>query len=245
MRDQKKEYIAALEMADSGDLGPLVGMFVSAQRKTFVAALGIAGDVWQAAKIDQEIEAARSLLKHRRESLRLEWEKAKANAIVLQKFAATRVSEVAGKLTSTLATELPDSEFFGDSCDEGQQRSHYFHWQIVQSARTLGYFANTDIYRAWTRLVLKTEEGGNSQSEILVSFHGIGHEYRGVLAAMLCFYRRQQTGDGDREVGEVTPLCDDTFQVNYLESGDEALARFTGWFEAGLARGLQLWRSGL
>jgi fido (protein-threonine AMPylation protein) len=244
-RDQKHDYIAALEMADCGDLGPLIGLFVSAQRKTFVEALGIADDVLEAAKVDLEIEAARAQLAHRREALRLEWEKARTTAAALRSFATDRVSQVADQLTSKLAKELPDSEFFQNNCGPTEAKSHYFRWQIVQSARKLGYFANTETYRAWTRLVLRGEAEGDGQSEILLSIHGIGHEYRGVLAAVMCFYRRQQTGDGDREVGEVTPISDDVFQINYRESQDEALKRFEGWFEQGLAKGLQLWRSGL
>jgi len=240
----KTSYIAALEQADRGDLGPLVALFVSTQRRAFVSALGIAADVLQTAKVEQQIEAARHLLKHRKESLRHEWEKAKLLATNLQNSGVQRFNAIAAQLTAKLTDEIPSSSFFSDSAGDGQNKSHYFRRQIVQGARRLDYFANTDIYRAWVRLVLKVEEG-DSQSEILLSFHGIGHEYRGILAATLSFYRRQQTGEGDREVGEVTPLSDDIFQINYLESDKVTQERFKDWLEAGLGRGLQIWRASL
>ncbi len=53
-------------------------------------------------------------------------------------------SQVADQLTSKLAKELPDSEFFQNNCGPTEAKSHYFRWQIVQSARKLGYFANTE-----------------------------------------------------------------------------------------------------
>jgi hypothetical protein len=128
-----------------------------------------------------------------------------------------------------------DSEF------EGGQRGHYFRWQIIETAKHLDYFANSSVYRAWTRLILRAD----SQAEILISFHGTGHEFRGLLAVSASFFRREATEAGEREVADVTPLSSEIFQINYLEDPEAAAERFRYWLEEVLVKGLELWRAGL
>jgi hypothetical protein len=96
---------------------------------------------------------------------------------------------------------------------------------MIEAATRLGsYYANTAEYRAWTRLVLRTD----TQSEILVSFHGAGREYRGLLAVSVCFFGREVTEDGERQVAGLTPVCEEIFQVNYREERSVAESRFRG-----------------
>lgn len=59
----------------------------------------------------------------------------------------------------------------------GDDKAHWFRYQIVETAKALRYFANNGTYHAWVRLVLRT----TVRSEILVSLHGLGREYRGVI----------------------------------------------------------------
>ena len=73
------------------------------------------------------------------------------------------------------------------------------------------------VYHDWSRLILRTDD----QSEILVSFHGIGYEYRGVLAASVAFYKRVATEEGEREKTRTTNACDTVFQMNYVEDPNQ------------------------
>jgi hypothetical protein len=100
---------------------------------------------------------------------------------------------------------------------------------------------NTSEYRAWTRLVLRSE----TQAEILFAFHATGREYRGILGVAACFFRRELTEEGERQVTDLTPLADDIFQINYRETSVEAEVRFRQWVEGVLTRGLEIWRQGL
>lgn len=128
-----------------------------------------------------------------------------------------------------------------DSSLPQEKRSHYFRWQIIETAKALQYFVNTREYSAWTRIVLRTQ----TQSEILISFHGTGYEYRGILACSACYFQREETESGAREIVDLTPLSTEVFQINYLESEDEAKQRFIDWLEDILVKGLELWRSSL
>ena len=240
-RDDRERYIDALEKADAGDLKPLVELFSSIQTRAFVNALSVAGDVLRRERVDQVIEAARDLFEKRQEALQREWQRALAIAKTLQADAEQRLQQVEAKLGQELGAFSDDYRFWVNSEPSGGGRGHYFRWQVIATAKDLAYFANPSVYHAWTRLVLKTE----SQAEILLSFHGIGHEFRGLLVASMCFFRREQTESGDREIADVTTVSKDVFQINYRENQEQARRRFEVWLEESLTRGLEVWRTGL
>jgi len=138
--------------------------------------------------------------------------------------------------------ELPVSirAFVDQEGPEGE-RAKWFHHQVVETARDLGYFANKDDYHAWVRLVLEND----SQGTILVSFHTLGREYAGVIAVSACFFRRVPEEGGSRETVDLKPLSGELFQLNDMEPAEEALERLDGWLDGALAAGLDLWRRGL
>ncbi|MGB8890117.1 MAG: Fic family protein [Candidatus Korobacteraceae bacterium] len=240
-RDDREPYILALERADEGDISPLVSLFAAIQRQAFVNALSIAGDVRQRQQVRQVIEAARETFERRQEALGQEWEGAKDAAAELHHKARGRFDEVAESLTQELASYSSKFSFYVDDEVSNGDRDYYFRNQVIQTAKQLGYFANPSLHASWVRLVLRTE----TQAEVLLSFHGIGHEFRGVLVASMCFFRREEVAENEREVADLIPVSDHFFQINYREARGEALNRFNDWLEAALIKALETWRMGL
>lgn len=240
-RQERERYLDGLEAADGGDLSPLVSVFSASQKRAFVQALGISGQVLILTRAEQVVAATRDLLAEREKARRAEWERARVTAKRLQEVAAARLSEIAQRLSDETRPFLSSARFTVDSEFEGGTRGHYFRWQIIETAKHLDYFANTSEHRAWTRLILRTD----SQAEILISFHGTGHEFRGLLAVSACFFRREATEAREREVADVTPLSAEIFQINYREDANAAAERFRYWLEEVLVKGLELWRAGL
>lgn len=241
-RDDRLRYIEALEAADAGELKPLVVTFAAIEKRAFVGALSEAGAVLQQRQVDQVIDATRDLLRRRQAELAQEWEHAVAIADELRRDASERFEAIARQLRAELMPLEPDFRFRAETEPFNGERDHYFRWQIVQTANDLEYFANTASgYRAWSRLLLIT----GPAAEIVLSFHGLGREYRGVLAASMSFFRREETEDGGREVTNLVTLVDDVFQINYREDTDQVRDRFREWLERGLVRGLEVWRGGL
>ena len=236
----RKRYIDALESADSGDLKPLVALFSSLQRAEFIRAIGIARDTEQATRVDARIESIKRRLAQRRDALEQEWKAAVSTAVHLHELAEQRLREVADSLREAMHDH---AEFTFSVNGEGNdgRRSHYFHQQIVSTARKLGYYANTRHYRSWVRLVARD---GN-QANILVAFHCIGREFQGVLACSGTWFLRTRTDDGDSETGGEAVLCDEVFQINYREATEDVQARFRDWIERVLERGLALWESAI
>jgi hypothetical protein len=234
-------YLNALESADDGNLKPLINLFSRVQRRSIVKVLGIAGTVTRLAGIDQVIAAARNAYVARQGGPSASMEQAKATARVLHGIATGLLEEVAQKLQRELGALSPDFHFRVDAETNEGQRRYYFRAQVVQVARMLDYYANTSLYHDWVRLIINTDD----QSEILVSLHGIGHEYRGLLAASVGFYRRVATEEGERETTPAVSPAQSLLQINYLEPAADAEARFKQWLQEELTGALEMWRMNL
>jgi len=241
-RYDKDLYLDALGAADGGDLKPLVALFARRQRDAFRGALAAAEDIKRSAHVDHVIAATREDLRRKRDDRRRDWEQAKETATRLEVFARTRFEDVAGKLEQELRGLDRSLNFHLGDEPPGGPRSHWFRAQIIEIARRLGYFADFSEHRAWVSLLLWT---GDSRAEIILSVHGLGRGFRGLLAASCFFLRREETEDGHREVSDLTPLTDEVFQINYQEELRDARVRFERWLDEALVRGLESWRRGL
>lgn len=236
----RKKYIDALETADKGNLKPLVSFFSRLQRAEFIRAIGIARDAERAARVETRIESIRQRLAQRRDTLEQEWKAAVSTAQEMHTFAKERLYEVAESLRTAM-NDYTEFTFFVDGDENLGPRSHYFHRQIVSTARNLKYYANMRHYRSWVRLVARDGHQGN----ILIAFHCIGHEFQGVLACSGTWFLRARSDDSGYETGGETALSDEIFQINYKEAMEDVQARFRDWLEGVIERGLAFWESDL
>ena len=218
-RDNREEYIEALEKADfEDDLRPLLLLFQRLQRKAFVEALGVAGEIQRREQRLTIIDSAVDLLRRRQEELRQEWEQAKKLGEYLFQRAISRFQALSDDVDLKFRALSPEYSTRRDHESDHGSRRHYFRWQIIETAKRLDYFANIQIYHSWVRLVLRTE----FQGDLLISFHGIGDEFRGVLGCSACYFRREETEEEQREIREIMPACKELFQFNYKESIEQA-----------------------
>ena len=235
---ESTRYIDALQDADAGNLKPLVDYFAHLQRDTFVRVLGISKDVVDAHRVHDAIKSMRQILQARRDALDFEWDAAKSIAAALRNLAEERLKEVADELNQEVFALLDHATCFADGEVDGGPRSHFYRHQIIETAKRLGYSAGTQTYRSWVRLVIRN----SMQTELLIAFHGIGHEFQGVIACSATWFQRMETDEGEREIGPVMPIVDEVFQINYKEALDDTAARFKYWLEGAIVRGLKLWQ---
>ena len=240
VRDRgRAEYIDALEAADRHDLQPLIGFFAGLQRAEFVNALSVARSVLHSARAEDAIRAVRKDLQRRRDSLIEEWNAARDTSDSLRDLAEQRLQDVSAALHDEMEGLFERMSFFTDGAKEDAPNSHYYRFQIITTAKALGYFANTTIYRSWARLVMRNA----NQSELLVAFHGIGHEFQGVLVCSACWFQRVETEKGEREIGGIEPMTDKVFQINYKEPPEATEERFMSWLEDCIVRAIGLWQA--
>ena len=234
---QKGEYIDALEAADGGNLRPLVLLFSEIQKREFLRAIGLSQRVGRTLRADDLIRATRKALEDRRDAAIGEWNAAKDTAAGIQQVALARLEEVRATLEDELGPLIEDIRIFVDQAKNHDPRSHYFRQQIVVGARALDYFAGLGSYRSWVRLVIQNAD----QSQILFAFHGIGREFRGVLACSALFFQRLQTDRDTRETGPVKTLSRTVFQINTKEDAAAIRERFRDWMEECVVAGLNAW----
>ena len=229
-RDRER-YIETLGVADSGDLTPLVTLVARLQKRWLVQALGNHGS-WCALRLNV---STASYSRSARPSINVT-ELCKKSSIQPRrrqsnsgKHACLVLRDVGLQLQTQIKSAFFEREVFTESCsNDDLKRRSYYRYQVVDTAQRLDYFANMREHHSWVRLVIDTEQG---KSEILLSFHGVNRDYRGLMAASMCFFRRQNGDVIEPQVIELQPVCDDLFQINYLESTESVLQRFRPWLK--------------
>ena len=236
--DQRDDYIDALRDADKGSLRSLVELFAKIEKQAFVEAIGTAAQAMQDAESKEALIAAmRDTFEKRRPALVNEWEHAKAMAGSLQDITEEKLEALAQDLESELGRFAPPGRpfaFYVNRNRPGDDKTHWFRYQVVETAKALRYYANPGSYHAWVRIVLKTEV----RSEILVSLHGLGREYRGIVVASACIFEKDPVDDYVIPASNVEPLTDEPFQVNYKEGREGVADRFSTWLDQALVAGL-------
>ena len=241
---ERREYINTLEAADTGDIGPLTDLVGTMQKRACRAALSILGEVErEEARLEQMIEAIGKAFDSRDRDLRVETAQAKEIAHRLRSVAVDKFEEVGSGLNSRISRDAVARRIFViQGTDDDIERRGWYRHQVVDTARHLDYLANLRDYHEWVRLAFETESG---RSELLLSFHTIGRDFRGVVGASMCFYRRQAGGEGaTQQVSELQTVSGELFQVNYKEDLETAERRFVPWLEEALVMGLDQWRRG-
>ena len=238
-RDDRARYLQALGNADEGSLTPLTALVAEIEKTWFLKALSIAEDVQRATRRRKQVLAAiRDKFSPVSPPAAEELERARQTAAWLWDYCRQSIEQAATELQESLGNSDARRAWCDTGEDSDPRRRMWNRHQIIQTARQLGYFANTRPYHEWVRLGIVTENG---RAEILTSFHAIGTEYRGLVAVSMCFYRRQQDDDGENQIIELQPVSDGVFQINYEEPAESVKERFRTWLEDSLVMGLDQW----
>ncbi len=242
VRDKdRKEYIKALEEADAGRLIPLISLFARRQRDAILSVLGLEQQAKQAAHAEKIIESALTVLSARAAEREVALNAVFDTAASLTDRVIARLQEVAGTLDEQLHTLSPRGlryRAYVDTARGDDEHAHYFYGQIIETAKSLDYYANTRTYRSWVRIAIQTD----NRFEIVISFHGHGFAFQGVLCASAFSSRRVPREEGGTEFADVRPAATDLFQFNYAESPESTMDRFSEWLESTLAIGLTEWK---
>ena len=238
-RDDRARYLQALGNADEGSLAPLAALVAEIEKTWFLRTLSIAEDVHRATRRRKQVLAAiRDKFSPQTRPAAEELERARQTAEWLWDYCRESIENTATELQESLGADDTRRAWCDTGEDSDPQRRTWNRYQIIETARQLGYFANTRPYHEWVRLGIDTENG---RANILTSFHAIGTEYRGLVAVSMCFYRRQQDEYGENQIIELQPVSDGVFQINYEERAEPVKERFRTWLEDSLVMGLDQW----
>lgn len=241
-RKDKPDYINALRRADDGDLSPLVDLFGSLQRRAIREALSLTEDViHEATAIEGILASVKAKFGRERVNRSQQIEEAYRISDDLHDLATQRLKAAAVEINEAIQDEGPGYKAFQFGASRRSDRSGYHFHQIISTAQALDYFANLRTYQAWSALGIATEQ----RTEILFSFHGIGHETSGILGCSAMAYIREKTEDGGSSIGPVTPLDTEPFEFTYLDKSADVRKRFQRWLDTRVVAGLDYWQKNI
>jgi hypothetical protein len=162
-------------------------------------------------------------------------------ATSLFEIASSRLKDIENEIKSSVQNLVSDAKVFTVFAPADGSKSHYHRYQVVETAKQLGYFANLRPYHAWMQLVVNVE----SSTTILISFHALGHEYRGLLVCSACAYHRDSTEEGERNISDIQPLTDSLFQFSYADEESNLAERFKQWLDDAIVTGLEYWNKSI
>jgi len=224
-RDDREQYIEALEAADAEDLRPLVAMFVEAQRNALIQATDVVHDKPMASTHDA-IAAVRHRLTVRGRLPPKEWLPAKQTADNLLRSAQRRFGQVAQELSQGVGSLGVGSFALGTTTGDRADKAR------AKAAQDAGHITDFDAHSAVVQLMLNI---GRSDA-IVVSFYALGPRFHGIIG--VAGYLWPQEGDP-------VFLKDGTFLINYAEDLATAQTRFSAWLERVIVEGLNEWRKTL
>ncbi len=236
-RDDRAEYIEALEKADDGDLSPLVQLFAGLQKKALIKALSLSEDVIQKSKSIQE--AITSIGERIRKQNEIGRDNIYSEAFALSSY----LENIAGDELKTLAKAL-NKEFastggvyVADIYDE-KSPTPYRNDLVRENTKILGYHADTTAYH---KLVgLKIDIGQKGSSYLWVSFHGVGAEFVGIIAILVLL--ESARGGYLESINDRANPSEDFFVFSYDEDKSPLVKRFQVWLDKKLLEGLDRWR---
>jgi len=155
--------------------------------------------------------------------------------------ASNRLQNLSGEIKLSVQNLVQDPQVFTVSALPGDERSYYHRYQIVETAKQQGYFANLRSYHSWVQLIIRVE----TPTVILLSFHVLGQEHLGLLVCSICAYHRDDTEEGDRNISDIQPLMESPFQFSYADEEDNLVKRFNEWLEEAIITGLEYWNRSL
>ncbi len=237
-RDDRVAYLDSLEIADRGDLGPLVNQFVSIQKRAFVKALSISEDVLTDSK-KKVLDSVAQRLRARKEEFSVQRKGLEDRALLLKKLLGIELDNISHDVEKTLKDA--DPRYYVKIYKSMPEQWHWYKWQIVQIAKEFeNYFANIGLLHCWVRLVIHESQEVN----FVVSIHALGTEFRGVGACSAFVFFKEFRQD-EEEIADLKPACREVFQFTYKEDKDKLKKRFENWLADSITIGLDIWRKSL
>lgn len=225
-RDDRAEYIDALETADGGNLSSFVSFLTHVQRRQLNEVMRITSETQKTHTVGEAIIAAKKVLGLGEGQGPANWVRVRNIAELLMNLAAARLKEVATSLNNEIQKNRPEFLFLTDN---------YARIQLPELV--LRYEPNrTDFDQSRNlRICIKDQYGVSESAMIAIHAHAIGSKFRGVIGLMAIF---------NGSIG-LKAASKEPFQINYAESPESAERRFRPWLEESLVNALTLWRKSL
>ena len=245
-RDDRADYIDALEKADAGNLDSLVGFMVRLERRTILDALGEPVPVADSDLVGQILGHIGDRVRQQRRERMAQLRSVNDVAASLRRAARTYLQSQADSIEQQLAQAGLSVRCPVDWGGPGN-REHWYKAEVLQTAREANHWANLNETRFFVKLSVNPDYGTDLPRLVfVVSFHHVGRQLTGIMAAT-AFARvatRQVAGQEDSEEPNTPDLLNcavEAFTFTSEDNVERVSPRFEGWMERALAVGLRHW----
>ena len=239
-RDLRIEYIKALELADQAQLSPLAEIFARLERNAILQALSVDAD----AEISHQKSLTSAVIgsladKFGKRKVQKLAELRQVNSVALELRARARalLEQSFAEFDSTLReVGQPEIRILDGGPDRGN--GHWYRFEVVQSAKDAGKFANFDENHYFIRGSIRVNR---ERLSFVISFHHVGRELTGIMEATAFSKLESYEDSEDREsVSERFSLCSvEPFVFTYNTKLEEIEDAFARWLDAALAVALK------
>jgi Fic family protein len=238
-RTDRDVYITALRAADIGDLRPLVDFIGLLQRKAIREAISLGEQASEEAQAFEGIlTAVAQKFSQRRQADQALRTQAKKIADSLFQSTNKAIEIKADAIANAIRAESSSFNAYLTSGENESDKRKYYYKQVVEAARQYQYFANMNVYHAWSSLVIIT----NRRAEILISIHGIGGSESGIFGCTAIFFTKDPQDDLT-QISDYEPLGNEPFEFSYTEDGSDVQRRYSRWLDNAVLKGLQKWQA--
>ena len=244
-RGDRKQYIEALELADSGDLVTFVRFIVQLERRMILGALDEPEPVTDSGMISQVLDHIAERVR-RRENRLGQMLSVNDVASSLQRKAITYLTSKAEPIRAELVSAGLAVETAVDYGGPGNNE-HWYRAQVVRTAQDANHWANLNERRFFIKLAINPERQSRTPRLIFViSLHHVGRQLSGVMAATAF----AQIGNAQDQIvkGSEEPSGPDfknctvePFTFTWSDDVDAVAAQFSNWIEVPLSIALRHW----
>ena len=246
-RDDRVNYIDALECADQGNLTPFVDLLVQLQKRTILEAIGEPERAESVGLLDQVLDHIVEQIGRKNTAcdaqLRSVNEVAEELCIHIEDWLDTQAEQIVSRLEQAGRNVAPSVISGGAGV-----REHWYHGQVIQTANNSGHWANLNEFKYFVRLTLTPDQMPLlSRLVFVISLHHTGRQLSGIMAAT-AFALIDHYPDGIPEQVEASAASSFTdctpsqpFTYTWEDNPDVLMPRYTAWLEQSLAVALRQW----
>lgn len=235
--EHRDRYLDALLSADFGNLESLVNLFADIQLQDLTNAIQFLRQL-RGEGVSKIAASAAERIKLRQ---KVTEDDARELTEELVRIAVTRLNEVESELELEFSNQGVRLQTL--VADNTPAAETWWNRQIVEMAQHYGYWADLSRFRRWLRLRLRLPDLGETQANIVVSFH-----HKGTAAGLMvasCFLSTSTGSDGEREESqaewEVVPATKSPF--TYSASHRDPIPAFRVWLDEAVESALDRWQT--
>jgi hypothetical protein len=245
-RDEKSAYLDALEAADTGDVSQLSQMLANKEIQTIKRALSLTSPVETQPGVGIVQSLARAVVRRRetqQEAERTQFRRVDDVLTTLARVAREQLEVELDLFREELSRGGVQVRTNLDSGGTDTGTPHYYRWQVVESAKQAGQWANFSEDSRWIRALVRDS---NSQLRLILSFHHVGRTLTGV--AEVTAFADIEAIDVEHEEGRPTDQLRRPvtamlrpFSLTWQDEATALDVRLRGWVSESLSLALREW----